>query len=105
MSASAFLQKLPAAFNPAAAVGTDCTIQFNISSPAHARIADGSCTIVDGVAAAPDLSVTMEDADLVALFSGQLDGMTAFMTGKLQVDGDLMLAQRMGRFFDPTKLG
>jgi putative sterol carrier protein len=30
--------------------------------------------------------------------------MTAFMTGKLQVDGDLMLAQRLPTLFDPSKL-
>jgi putative sterol carrier protein len=35
---------------------------------------------------------------------GELNGMTAFMTGKLQVDGDLMLAQRMASFFDAGKL-
>jgi len=104
MSASAFLLKLPAAFNASAAAGTACTIQFNISTPAHAQIKDGSCSIVAGVAAAPDLSVTMEDGDLVDLYTGKLDGMNAFMTGKLQVEGDLMLAQRMSRFFDPAKL-
>ena len=36
---------------------------------------------------------------------GELNGMTAFMTGKLQLDGDMMLAQRIGTFFDASKLG
>ncbi|HSW11518.1 MAG TPA: SCP2 sterol-binding domain-containing protein [Solimonas sp.] len=104
MSASDFLKKLPAAFNPDAASGTTCTIQFNISTPMHAQIANGACAIVEGTAAASDLAVTMEDDDLVALLKGELNGMTAFMTGKLQVDGDLMLAQRLGNFFDAAKL-
>jgi len=104
MSASAFLKKLPAAFNADAASGTACTIQFNISTPAHVVIKDGACTVVEGSAAASDLAVTMEDDDLVAMLKGELNGMTAFMTGKLQVDGDLMLAQRMGNFFDASKL-
>ena len=104
MSASAFLKKLPAAFNADAASGTDCTIQFNISTPAHVVIKGGSCNVIEGTAAASDLAVTMEDDDLVALLKGELNGMTAFMTGKLQVDGDLMLAQRMGNFFDASKL-
>jgi putative sterol carrier protein len=47
----------------------------------------------------------MEDDDLVALIKGELNGMTAFMTGKLQVDGDLMLAQRLPGLFDVSKLG
>ena len=41
---------------------------------------------------------------LIALMKGELNGMTAFMTGKLQLDGDLMLAQRIGGLFDPAKL-
>ena len=47
----------------------------------------------------------MEDDDLVSLLKGDLNGMTAFMTGKLQLDGDMMLAQRMTSFFDASKLG
>ena len=30
--------------------------------------------------------------------------MTAFMTGKLQVEGDMMLGQRLQGFFDGSKL-
>ena len=41
----------------------------------------------------------MEDQDLADLLSGELDGMTAFMTGKLQLDGDMMFAQQLGALF------
>ena len=60
--------------------------------------------VAEGTASSPDVSITMEDDDLVALLKGELNGMTAFMTGKLQIDGDLMLAQRMSGFFDASKL-
>jgi len=99
------LKKLPAAFNPDAASGVDATLQFNISSPMNAVIKNGSCTVNAGAASAPDVTITMEDDDLVALMKGELNGMTAFMTGKLQIEGDLMLAQRMSAFFDSGKLG
>ena len=99
------LKKLPAAFNADAAAGVDCTIQFNISSPMNAVIKNGSCAVNDGTAASPELTITMEDDDFVQLMKGELNGMTAFMTGKLQVEGDLMLAQRIGAFFDAAKLG
>jgi len=105
MSAAALLKKLPAAFNPDAASGVACTINFNCSTPMSVAIKDGSCTAADGAAANADLTITMEDDDLVALMKGELNGMTAFMTGKLQIEGDLMLAQRMGGFFDAAKLG
>lgn len=105
MSAAELLKKLPAAFSAEGAAGTECTIQFNCSTPMNVTIKNGACSVADGNAAAPDVTITMEDDDLVALMKGELNGMTAFMTGKLQLDGDLMLAQRMASFFDAGKLG
>lgn len=104
MSAAALLKNLPQAFTPDAAGGTDCIIQFNCSAPVHAIIRNGRCSVADGTAAAPDVTVTMDDDDLVALLKGELNGMAAYMTGRLQVDGDLFLAQRLPSLFDPDKL-
>lgn len=104
MSAADTIRNLPNAFDASAAAGTDCTIQFNCSTPMHVVIKDGSCTASDGTASGPELAITMEDEDLIALLKGELNGMQAFMTGKLQVEGDMMLAQRMGSFFDAAKL-
>ena len=99
------LKKLPVAFQPDAAGDTDCTVQFNISTPMHIVIKNGACATHDGAAGSPDVTITMEDDDLISLMKGELNGMTAFMTGKLQLEGDLMLAQRMFGFFDSSKLG
>ena len=104
MSVADLLNKLPAALNADAAAGTDATIQFNTSKPHYVTIKGGACTVSEGTAGSPDVTLTMEDDDLVALMKGELNGMTAFMTGKLQLDGDLMLAQRIGGLFDPAKL-
>ncbi|PTU32072.1 SCP2 sterol-binding domain-containing protein [Stenotrophobium rhamnosiphilum] len=98
------IKKLPAAFNADGAAGTNATIQFNTSTPAYVAIANGECTASEGTAANSDVTITMEDDDFVALMKGELNGMTAFMTGKLQLDGDMMLAQRMPAFFDASKL-
>jgi len=103
-AATDLIKKMPDAFDADAASGTDCTIQFNISTPMYVVIANGSCETHEGNAAAADVTITMEDDDFVALMSGELNGMTAFMTGKLSVDGDLMLAQRMTTIFDAGKL-
>lgn len=104
MSAADTLRKLATAFDASAASGTDCVIQFNCSTPMHVTIKNGTCAVTDGAAGNADLTVTMEDDDLVALLKGELNGMQAFMTGKLQVEGDMMLAQRMASFFDPSKI-
>ena len=79
-------------------------LQFNTSQPAYLTIKDGAATLAEGSAASPDVTLIMADDDLVALLKGELNGMQAFMTGKLQLEGDLMLAQRIGSFFDTSKL-
>jgi putative sterol carrier protein len=99
------LKKMPGAFKPEEAGDTNCTVQFNVSQPVAIVIADGSCTANEGAADNADVTITMDDDDLVSLMKGELNGMTAFMTGKLQIEGDLMLAQRIFTFFDETKLG
>jgi Putative sterol carrier protein len=105
MSATEILKKLPAAFDAEAAGGTECVVQFNTSTPMYATIQGGACQVADGKADNADVAITMDDDDLVDLMKGELNGMTAFMTGKLQIDGDLMLAQRVMGFFDASKLG
>lgn len=104
-TATDLINQLPAAFDSVAAGNTDCTIQFNVSTPMHVLIRNGHCEVKNGVAASPDVSLTMEDGNFIALMTGELNGMAAFMTGKLTVDGDLMLAQRLPNLFEAGKLG
>ncbi len=105
MSAAETILSLPKAFDPAAAEGVECKVQFSCSSAYNVVIKDGTCSASEGAASDPDLTLTIEDEDLVALLKGELNGMQAFMTGKLQVDGDMMLAQRLTTFFDQSKIG
>jgi putative sterol carrier protein len=104
MSVTDFLQKMTSAFNPSAAEGTNCVLQFNTSKPAYITIKDGTATLTEGSAPSPDVALIMADEDLIAMLKGELNGMQAFMTGKLQLEGDMMLAQRLGTFFDQSKL-
>mmetsp|Transcript_37500 Transcript_37500/g.67843 ORF Transcript_37500/g.67843 Transcript_37500/m.67843 type:complete len:112 (-) Transcript_37500:101-436(-) len=50
-----------------------------------------------------DCTITIADADLVAMASGQLDGMQAFMGGKLKIKGNMMLAQKLGPILEAAK--
>jgi putative sterol carrier protein len=104
MTAIDFLKKLPAALNGDAASGMDCVLQFNTSAPAYVSIKGGAASVAEGTAPSPNVTITMADDDLIKMFKGELNGMMAFMTGKLKVDGDLMMAQRMASLFDASKL-
>lgn len=104
MSALEILNKLPDAFIPSAAQGTDCVLQFNLSSPAYVTVSNGACMVTHGLAENPSLKVTISDEHFIQLMQGKLNGMMALMSGKLKVDGELGLARDMLGFFDPAKL-
>ena len=95
MNAQDMIKKMPEALNPEAAADTNATIQYNISTPMYTVINNGTCEAHEGTADSPDVTVTMDDDDLTSMLTGELNGMTAFMTGKLQLDGDMMLAQKI----------
>ena len=54
--------------------------------------ADEKVSEDDGVA---DTTIKIAWADWEAMTAGQLDGMTAFMTGKLKVEGDMSNAMQL----------
>ena len=69
-----------------AAVGTDSglgkSLKFNLKGDGVILIDGGSVTNDDKPA---DLTITISTADLEAMGAGTLDGMTAVMTGKMQL--------------------
>jgi len=42
-----------------------------------------------------DCTIRMDFSDFADLIGGQLDGMTAFMTGKLKIEGDMGVAMKL----------
>jgi putative sterol carrier protein len=44
---------------------------------------------------AADCTIRMDFADFADMISGKLDGMTAFMTGKLKIEGDMGVAMKL----------
>jgi len=58
----------------------------------NAAIVPNQVTNSDGEA---DATINMAMDDFVAMAKGQLDPMMAFMSGKLKIEGDMMLAQKL----------
>jgi len=98
------LTRLPAAFEPQAAKGVDCTIHFITSGPAYLVIKEGACTVSEGHPPRADLVVMISDENLVALLTGKMSPLTGLMTGKFKIEGSRALGARLKTFFNPAKL-
>ena len=50
-----------------------------------------------------DCTITISDADFVTMSTGKLNGMQAFMSGKMKIKGNMALAQKFGALVDQKK--
>ena len=95
--------KMPEVFNPSAAQGLNAVFQYDISGEGGGQwnvvVKDGTCQVHEGAHAAPTVTLTMSDETWLAMVNKELNGMQAFMSGKLKVSGDIMLAQRINDLF------
>jgi putative sterol carrier protein len=91
-------------FNPGRAAGQSAVIGWDIKTADGVRkyqitVADGTCTAGPAGDEPARVTLTMALPDFLKFLTGQLDGMQAFMTGKLQLAGDMMFAQSMQAWF------
>lgn len=97
------MSKMPGAFIPEKAPGMDAVIQFiftgNEPGDWYAVIKDDKVEVLQGTHEAPKMTLTADSGDYVKIFTGELDGMQAFMQGKLKLAGDLNLAMKLTQMF------
>ncbi len=79
-------------------------VQYDISEPVFHVIENGAVTAHEGTAPTADVTIKVADDDLVRLFEGKLNPMTAMFTGKLKVRGNVGLAQRLLGMVDKEQL-
>lgn len=82
--------------------GMDATFQFVVNGAAsyYVKIADGAAEVAEGTADNPTIVLTASPDDWMALINGDLNGQTAFLTGKLKIQGDVTLAMKLESLFD-----
>ncbi len=93
------------AFLPEKAGSQSAVIQYdiNVGGTVHTyqlKIAGGKCELVKGAAGPARVTLTLQAPDFLRLVTGTLNGMQAFMTGKLKLTGDMMFAQVMQGWFE-----
>ena len=98
---SEIIDSMRARFNAEAAAGMDEVFQFDLDDADswHLVIKDGTCHMVDGSHDDPSVTLTMDSATMQAVMSGKMEGMQAFMMGKLRAEGNMMLATKLNALF------
>ena len=103
LTVAELMEKMPGAFLPDKAQGVDAVIQFKFTGEEagewNATIKDGRVAVARGTHPSPKMTLTADSADYVKIFTGELDGMQAFMQGKIKLAGDLNLAMKLMQMF------
>lgn len=83
-----------------------CCYKFILSDGTDKKVwilnakVSGKPTVAEGAESdAADCTIIMSDSDFMLLASGKLDGMQAMMQKKMQLKGNMMLAQKLGGLF------
>jgi putative sterol carrier protein len=91
------------AFMPEVAEGVNAVIQYRLTGEESGdyiiTIQDGKCSVSEGIAAAPAMTLTADGRDFGDVLLGKANGMQYFMMGKLKLAGDLNLAMKLTSFF------
>ena len=100
---SKIMQEIPSHFNPEMAKGVSGTVQCKFSGDQASNwvieIEDQECSVEEGIADDPDLTLRASGKDGVKILMGQMDPMRAYMLGKVKVRGDLALGMKLAKLF------
>lgn len=103
MTIKSLFEKAPSKFDGDKWGDGDAVIHFNLSGPEGgaytASIKARSLRIDDGLIGTPNLTISLAVNDLEALLDGSLKPFQAVISGKIQMDGDKMLALKALQVF------
>jgi putative sterol carrier protein len=91
-----FFERLEARLDPARLAGTTGSFRFDIDGAGSWRVdvVDGRPSVSE-TADGGDCVIRMKEEVFVNVLGGEQNPMTAFMTGKIKIDGDIALALKL----------
>ncbi|MFI6044683.1 SCP2 sterol-binding domain-containing protein [Nocardia sp. NPDC051321] len=103
MTVGELFEALSTQLDTKAAAGLTRTLQWNITDVDPGvwafEIDNGEGRLIPGGVTDPDTTFTTSSDTWIAIAEGRKDAMRAFMTGKLKVEGDMMLAMKVPKLF------
>ncbi len=90
--------------DPKKTAGMNATYQFVATGDGggnwYVQITNGDNKVVKGMADSPTIVLTASAADWLDMMNGKMNGTTAFLTGKLKIQGDVSLAMKLESLFN-----
>jgi len=103
MTMNELFESMSDRLDPTAAASMSKILQWNITGEDPGvwafQIESGVGHLIPGGVEQPDITFTLSDTDWLAIAEGRQDAMKAFMTGKLKVTGNMMLAMKVPQLF------
>jgi putative sterol carrier protein len=86
------------------AAGQTAVVGWDISTPDGTetyqfKVDNGTCEVIKGGTEPAKVTLGLSLPDFIRFIAGKLDGMQAFMSGRLKLSGDMMFAQTMQAWF------
>lgn len=103
MTPTELFAQLPANLDANTAKGLNATIQFNLTGEEAGRwwiaVRDGGVEVGEGSAPNANVTILMDAKEYVDMMLGTLNHQIAFMSGRLQISGDMELAMKLRTLF------
>ncbi|MBX6350697.1 MAG: SCP2 sterol-binding domain-containing protein [Clostridia bacterium] len=84
---------------PESLAGLEGSFQFVLTGEEggdfHASVHDGRALVALGRLSSPSVTITMDARDFADMVAGRLSATSAFMSGRLKLEGDVGLALRL----------
>lgn len=91
--------ELPKHFDPEAWGSKNAVMMFDVKGEQGgswvATIEDKQLDFRKGTVENPDMTLIAQDEDLLKMVNGDLNPVTAFMSGKVKIQGDMSLAMKL----------
>ncbi len=100
MTVQEFFEKLPERADPEKTAGMSNTYVFDVDGVGQWTVAvdDGAVTVTEGPGEA-DCTISASEETLVKIAKGEANPTTAYMTGKLKIQGDMGAALKLQKLF------